>query len=302
MTEVRIGERCSSFTDEPLPGTATTETGWLCIENESGWGRDPFSGETFTPEAGEAVQRFAQSRGLRVLLIRRPGRAAGFRGRSRVFVANSVPGEASLRMFTVADYAEIPQLPVDDPAAGEPAGPLALVCTNGKRDVCCAVLGRPIAASLAGCYADPVVWECSHTGGHRFAPVVIVLPAGLTYGRMTGERAKAAFDAAREGVVLTDGLRGRSSLPPAEQAAEIAVREVLGPVGTEVLRTGSDGARSDGAPAGADGAEVTVRHEDGRAWRVTVTAEELPPRIMSCGKKPSSARAWHVSAPHPVAD
>ncbi|NMD57546.1 MULTISPECIES: sucrase ferredoxin [Tsukamurella] len=277
-------ERCSSFTDEPLPGTATTETGWLCIENESGWGRDPFSGETFAPEVGGAVERFAESRGLRVLLIRRPGRIGAPRGRMRVFVADSVPGRTALREFTVADYAEIPGLPLDDPAAGEPAGPIALVCTNGKRDVCCAVLGRPIAAALADRYTDPVVWECSHTGGHRFAPVLIVLPAGHTYGRVTEGQAQGALDAARAGVVATAGLRGRSSIPPAEQAAEVAVRELLGPVGPDVLRTGSDG-----------GGAVTVRHEDGRTWRMAVTSEELPPRMMSCGKKPSPARAWRVT-------
>ncbi|KXO88173.1 hypothetical protein AXK56_12435 [Tsukamurella pulmonis] len=276
-------ERCSSFTDEPLPGTATTETGWLCIENESGWGRDPFSGEAFVPAVGAAIERFAAERDLRVLLIRRPGRLPA-PGRLRVFVADSVPGATSLRMFTVTDHAEIPALPVDEPAAGEPAEPIALVCTNGKRDVCCAVLGRPIAATLAARYPEPVVWECSHTGGHRFAPVLIVLPSGYTYGRVSDPQAQEALDAARAGVVSTAGLRGRSSIPPAEQAAEVAVRELLGPVGPDVLRTASDG-------AGA----VTVRHEDGRVWTTTATAEELPPRMMSCGKKPSSARAWRIS-------
>ncbi|MET9328208.1 sucrase ferredoxin [Tsukamurella sp. NPDC003166] len=281
-------ERCSSFTDEPLPGTATTETGWLCIENESGWGRDPFSGATFAPEVGEAIERFADDRALRVLLIHRPGRAGGT-GPMRVFVAASVTGRSSLRMFTVADYAEIPRLPVDDPAAGDLAGPIALVCTNGKRDVCCAVLGRPIAAELAARYPEPVVWECSHTGGHRFAPVVIVLPTGYTYGRVSSAQAGEALDAARAGVVSTSGLRGRSSIPPAEQAAEVAVREVLGPVGPDALRTTSDGAPAAGVHA------VTVEHEDGRAWTMTVTAEDLPPRMMSCGKKPSAARAWRVT-------
>lgn len=275
-------ERCSSFTDEPLPGTATTETGWLCIENEAGWGRDPFSGETFAPETGEAVQRFAAERDLRVLLIRRPGRTGGS-GPMRVFVADSVPGRSALRMFTVTDYAAIPDLPVDDPSAGEPAGPLALVCTNGKRDVCCAVLGRPIAAGLAAHYDEPVVWECSHTGGHRFAPVLILLPTGYTYGRVSEAQAQEALDAARNGTVATAGLRGRSSIPPAEQAGEVAVRELLGPVGPDVLRTASDGAA------------VTVRHEDGRIWTMTVEAQDLPPRMMSCGKKPSAARAWRVS-------
>lgn len=265
------------------------ERGWLCIENDAGWGRDPFSGETFEPEIGEAVERFADEHDLRVLLIRRPGRAGGFRGRMRVFVANSVPGETSLRMFTVADYAEIPSL---DLSGGEPAGPIALVCTNGKRDVCCAVLGRPIAAALAGCYADPVVWECSHTGGHRFAPVLIVLPTGYTYGRVTGALAKEVFDGARSGVVSATGLRGRSSTVPIAQAAEVAVRDLLGPVGPDVLRVEVEpGAERKDADAGS----AVVRHEDGRAWRAAVTAHDLPARMMSCGKKPSPTRAWSVS-------
>lgn len=284
-------ERCSSFTDEPLPGTATTETGWLCIENESGWGRDPFSGGTFAPEVGEAIERFADERALRVLLIHRPGRAGGI-GPMRVFVADSVPGRSSLRMFTVDDYADIPRLPVDDPAAGDLADPIALVCTNGKRDVCCAVLGRPIAAELAARYTEPVVWECSHTGGHRFAPVVIVLPTGYTYGRVSSAQAGEALDAARTGVVSVSGLRGRSSIPPAEQAAEVAVRELVGSVGPDVLRTSSDGAPSAGVHA------VTVEHEDGRAWTMSVAVQDLPPRMMSCGKKPSAARAWRVSSIH----
>ncbi|GAB3129099.1 sucrase ferredoxin [Tsukamurella serpentis] len=282
-------ERCSSFLDEPLPGTATTENRWLCIEHDGGWGRDPFSGEAFSAQVGAAIERFAAQRAMRVLLIRRPGRAGGFRGRMRVFVADSVPGRTGLRMFTVDDYAQVPDLPIDDPAAGDPVAPIALVCTNGKRDVCCAVLGRPIAASLAGCYADPVVWECSHTGGHRFAPVLIVLPAGYTYGRVTGEQAKAALDAARDGLVSTAGLRGRSSIPPAEQAAEVAVREQIPPAAPDALSTRSDGAA------------VTVTHRDGRSWSMTVTAEELPARIMSCGKKPSPGQAWrvHLRRPHP---
>ncbi|WP_019202484.1 sucrase ferredoxin [Tsukamurella sp. 1534] len=287
--------RCSSFVDEPLPGTATTERGWLCIENDAGWGRDPFSGETFPADVGDAIESFAAAHDLRVLLIRRPGRAGGFRARRRVFVARSVAGETALRRFEVEDYALIPSL---DLGAGEPAEPMALVCTNGKRDVCCAVQGRPLAASLAGCYADPVVWECSHTGGHRFAPVLIVLPTGYTYGRVTAGEAKEVFDGARAGVVSTTGLRGRSPLPPVGQVAEVAVREALGAaVGPDVLRvTVEPGAEAKNADEG----EAVVRHEDGRAWRVRARAEELPPRVASCGKKPSPARGWRVASISPA--
>lgn len=273
--------RCSSFVDEPLPGTAAQERGWLCIENNAGWGRDPLSGETFDGATGAAVAEFAKRNNLRVLLIRRPGRAGEFRADKRVYIARSTPGECALRLHTVRDYAEIPAL---DPDGGEPAEPIALVCTNGKRDVCCAVQGRPVAASLAGCYADPVVWECSHTGGHRFAPVLIVLPTGYTYGRVNGERAKAALDAARAGMVAVDGLRGRSTEGAVGQVAEVAVRQLLGVVGADVLRVQSSGD------------SASVRHRDGRQWRVEVTSEPLEPRIASCGKEPSSPMSWRVTS------
>lgn len=284
---------CSDFVDEPLPGTATQELGWLCIENDAGWGRDPFSGETFAPEVGAAIERFAEERDLRVLLIRRPGRAAGARAAHRVYVARSAAGETALRRYEVDEYAQIPSLPVDDPAAGEPAEPIALVCTNGKRDVCCAVRGRPLAAALAAGYAEPVVWECSHTGGHRFAPVLIVLPTGYTYGRVTEAEAREVFDAARDGVVATVGLRGRSSTPPVAQVAEVAVRESVPAFGSDLVRVTVES--GDVPKHGAATGLATVRHRDGRVWRVAVAADELEPRIASCGKSPSPARAWRIT-------
>lgn len=285
--------RCSSYVDEPLPGTAAQERGWLCIENDAGWGRDPFSGETFPAEVGTAIEGFAAANDLRVLLIRRPGRAGGTGGRRRVFVARSVAGETALRRFEVDDYAQIPALPVADPAAGEAVEPIALVCTNGKRDVCCAVQGRPLAAALAGRYADPVVWECSHTGGHRFAPVLIVLPSGHTYGRLSAAQAEQVFDAARAGTVSEVGLRGRSSTPPVAQVAEVAVREMIDPAAPDALRATVES--GDVPKHGAASGIATVRHDDGRAWRVEVEARELEPRTASCGKAPSPARAWRVT-------
>lgn len=66
-----------------------------------------------------------------------------------------------------------------------------LVCAHGKRDQCCAVLGRPIAARLSTEFGD-TVWECSHTGGHRFAPSMILLPTGYTYGRLSAEQSAEA--------------------------------------------------------------------------------------------------------------
>lgn len=273
--------RCSSFLDAPLPGTAGVERGWLLIESDGGWGRDVFDGDAFVPAVRAAIRSFGAHHGLRVLLIRRPGGGRAGRAERLVFHADSVTG--TLRRHVVADYSEVPKLNL---MAGEDAEPIIAVCTHGKRDVCCAIGGRPIAAALAPCYVDPVVWECSHTGGHRFAPVLIVLPTGYTYGRMDGAGAKRAFDAARAGKVLPEGLRGRSTLAPIGQVAEVAVRQLLGTVAIDALRIEVDGA--------GDLARVT--HTDGRRWSVRAQADPLPPRPASCGKADKSAQGWRITA------
>ena len=100
------------------------------------------------------------------------------------------------------------------------------MCTNSKRDVCCALEGRPVAESLA---ADPAyssrVLEVSHLGGHRFAPTALLLPTGHAFGRLDPLSARAVLDSAAVGDLgPLDHHRGRTSLPQPAQSAETAVR------------------------------------------------------------------------------
>jgi hypothetical protein len=178
--------------------------------------------------------------------------------------------------------------------------PLLLVCTNSKRDVCCALEGRPVAESLA---ADPAyasrVLEVSHLGGHRFAPTALLLPTGHAFGRLDPASGRAVLDSAAVGDLgPLDHHRGRTALPQAAQAAESAVRAAESVAGLDDLdalrrveaRAVPAGLRWDGV----DGvAEVEVRHRDGRAWHVTVTRETLAePKPESCGKKAVEAHVW----------
>ena len=59
------------------------------------------------------------------------------------------------------------------------------------------------------------MWECSHLGGDRFAANVLVLPAGLLYGRVLPFAAPEFVAAAEAGEVVGALLRGRIGLPPA---------------------------------------------------------------------------------------
>lgn len=151
-----------------------------------------------------------------------------------------------------------------------------LVCTNGKRDRCCALLGRPLAAELTASGVRGT-WEITHIGGHRFSPTLMVLPYGYAYGRATARSVQDVLDALREGRVVSEGCRGRSTWDRPGQAAELAVRELTGEAGADALTV----LRTEGA---APAWNVTVEHADGRRWRVgVVQIASAPPRPESCG-------------------
>lgn len=277
---------CSSFTDEPLGGTAATETAWLLIEHrEGGWGRDVLdaSGDAFG-DSTDGLRELASRLGARVLAIRRPGRviADPAHGGGPLVVMHAAAGV--VRRFTIDSYSELSGL--DFAAGGEPVqAPVALVCTHGKRDVCCARAGRPIAAELAKEF--PHVWECSHTGGHRFAPVLIALPTGMTYGRTDPEHAREVMAAAEKGLVVADRLRGRAEYPPELQAAETAVRAAIH------AELGDLPAAAVTATATADRSLVVVRSPLGE-HHVRLSSEELFARPASCGAAPKPARVWRT--------
>jgi hypothetical protein len=104
-----------------------------------------------------------------------------------------------------------------------------LVCTHGRHDACCALRGRAVAAKLAT-HRPGQVWECSHIGGDRFAPNVLVLPHGLTYGRVEPARALDLIAAQERREVVVDLLRGRSVFRPPVQAAQHFARIARGSV------------------------------------------------------------------------
>jgi hypothetical protein len=171
--------------------------------------------------------------------------------------------------------------------------PLLLVCTNGRRVVCCALLGRPVAAALAGEHGE-AVWECTHIGGHRFAPTAVLLPTGYSYGHLD-ETAAGRLLTDGPGVA-TDGCRGRSTWSAAGQVAELAVRELAGERDPDALTVGAVS-----EPIGG-GWLAEVSHVDGRHWRVAVGAREVSAgRIASCTAALTPAVALEVLDVSPAA-
>ncbi|MER5757189.1 sucrase ferredoxin [Streptomyces sp. NPDC002088] len=277
--------------DEPISGTAATARTWLLLEQPGPWGAKALTSSHLDPALGRALAAATQDTGVRIALIRRPGRHAdlGTPRTRQVYAAHTTPGNVWLHSATTTAPERLLDLDFAALGSGDhrtfgaalqgrphTGDPLALVCTNGKRDRCCALLGRPLAAELAGSGVEGV-WEVTHLGGHRFSPTVLVLPHGYAYGRVEAHAVKEILHGVQEGRIVVEGCRGSSAWERPGQAAELAVRTAAGENAAGALSV----VRTDGA---APRWEVTVAHADGRHWRVIVAqGASLPPRPESCG-------------------
>ena len=281
MTEEFRCAAASLRDDEPMAGTAPTDRVWLFVEEPGPWGRQAVA-ESRLPE--EVRSFLAGLDGVRVQLIRRHGGVSG--PGVRVFAADLSRGVA-LRTTLLDDPRDLLDL---DPAAlraGAPDlpaydGPLWLVCTNGRRDRCCAESGRPVAEALAARWPEET-WETTHLGGHRFAATLLALPAGFVLGRLDAASAVAACKELEAGRLPLARARGRAGQPPAAQVAELHARAELGVEDLEAVRVRAvDGER----------VELAVG-DDGYAAEVDRTATE--PRRQSCADlKTKPGWEYHV--------
>ena len=278
---VTRAERCSHESEarnEPLAGTASTVRSWLLLEHPGPWGRDAPT-DTRLPEGlGAEIRRRCDETRVRPLLIRRtPGNAST--GRMRCFAIRSGPGTPWIETTTLGEIGDALSLKLDDLGRGERPGldahdgSLFLVCTHGRRDVCCAERGRPLAVELSNAYPEET-WESTHIGGDRFAGNLLAFPHGLYFGHVEAEDAAAVADAYVDGRLSLEHLRGRSSSPMVVQAAEIALRRHLG-------LDGIDAVTFEGNEPDGDVHHATFATGSGLV-RVTVAVETSAPRFLTC--------------------
>jgi hypothetical protein len=269
--------RCSDLArdlGEPLAGTASLAAAFLVVEQPGPWGRDAVRESHLDRAVGTVLADRAADLPVTVLLVRRVGHHADHhvvpspRNVWAAWTGGTAGADPWLEHAVVEEPGRLLDLDLGALATGRSPGlgaavadpELVLVCTNSRRDTCCALNGRPAAERLLARLPGRV-WESSHVGGHRFAPTVLRLPVGWVFGSARAE----AMDVAT--------CRGRTALPRPAQAAELAV---LGRRG-----------RSQPVPLGAREVEPGrwLVDPDGEPELVDVRAEpQLPPRPESCGK------------------
>jgi hypothetical protein len=255
---------------EPLHATASLVSSWLLVEQSGAWGPDALTESGFPVEIAGELQRRAG--GTRILLIRHREESP----EGPVFFTAYSGGDRRapwLRSAPLPDAAvlldlDLPSLAEGEPGPGTPMeGPIYLVCTHGRHDICCADHGRPLYKALSE--ARPAeTWEVSHIGGDRFAGNMLVLPRGDYFGRLDpddGPRVAEEYEAGRLDLAHH---RGGSSQPRLVQAAEHFLREAEQLAGLDDLIV------QEYRRSSHDRAEVVFRGPADDTYRVQVAAHE----------------------------
>jgi hypothetical protein len=288
--------RCSAWTRSnhvsPI-GSAGSYRGYLLVEIPMPWPQD--IGDT---PLVSSIRDIVGPSGLRVQAM------LDLKSRRRRVTAYLNPSPTGFAGFErrQAEYGDdfagdVEALLADQPdpggaaSAASPSGVPAevrdvLVCIHGRRDFCCGSLGAELAVSLANqsLPAGVRLWRTSHTGGHRFAPNVIVLPEGTLWAYADEALVERVLTRTGSVAEVVDHYRGCSGLPaPEVQALE---REVLLQVGWDLLdrhRTGE---------VTADGlVRLVVKAPDGTSetWEAEIRPGRTLP-VPDCGRPIEEAR------------
>jgi hypothetical protein len=291
--------------DESLAGTAPeAASGWLLIEHPGPW--PAFGLPEDLPLPVTRFARRALGHGVRTQLIRRADRD-GRRPAAAplVMIAGGPSGHRWIERRTLdttrtEDRRALMELDLASfaaaaaPGFGAAAAPVFLVCTHGRREVCCARYGRPVAQALQEQFGA-AVWETTHVGGDRFAANLVLLPAGVYFGRLDPAHAVRVARLALAGELDLESARGTAGLPPLAQAAELFLRAALAATRLDAVRyLGSAGLT----------ARFGVRHANAAApgdpVREQVHTVEVRPgepgaaRLTSCGDGTFEAPAPYV--------
>lgn len=222
--------------NEPMHGTGLATKAWIAIEYSGEWRSHPDTDNDLPAQVqgwlSEALPRFEDPR----LLFIKQDRKRKTEDVLDVFI--SLAGGPSPRMahYEVEAHEDLLSIDLDDLLSGGPVAqleqvsdPTLLICTNGKRDACCARDGSKAYTAHAE-VAGRAVWQSTHIGGHRFSATAALLPWGVFVGRLDLVPAADFWADLAAGQVKPLVYRGRSSWPQPVQIAEFYLGQHRGTI------------------------------------------------------------------------
>lgn len=224
----------SSRSGEHLYGTALEVKNWFLLEYSGVWKRDALAQSALPEEVkehlGGLLSSFEESR---VQLI---GGSGPSKGNLAFYYAHSSEFSPKLYKFEIEKYEDL--LSIDLPELVETGEVekfscperLALVCTHGAHDGCCAVVGSGVYKELLK-KEGISAWRTSHVGGHRFAANLVMLPEGIYYGRVNGGNLDDVISSHLRGEIFLDCYRGRSCFSQTSQVSDYFLRKEIEKLG-----------------------------------------------------------------------
>jgi len=266
---------------DQVAATASHVRNWLLLEQPGAWGPDAVMQSRLHRGLAAALHERLHQLGIRLVLLRKPDRRPN--GRNVYLAHTGGSRTAPLLLHGVLDDpASLLEFDFRPLTAGQPVGfgraldgPLFLVCTNGRHDVCCAERGRPLYRALAAEFPEET-WECSHIGGDRFAGNLVCFPHGAYFGWVEELEIIPIARSYADGILDLVRYRGRSSWATDIQAAEHFVRMEHGLRGVETLIPERRRRMKDGV------AEVRFRARDGQRHTAVVRSVPSEPQLLTC--------------------
>jgi hypothetical protein len=280
---------------EPIAGSAIASTPiFVALEHPGAWGARAIEDSDLSDAIKARLGAWEEHPvGVRVQLVRREAPS----GARTLLVACCELGRARTVAITLHDVDDLLAVDLDAivtalrggaevPGAVEVDRPQLLVCTNGRRDRCCAKWGLAVYRALDATSIE--TWQTTHLGGHRFAATLLWLPHGICFGRLTPDEAAGLVAAIERGEIdPIDRLRGRICASAAEQAAEAEWRRRSGSRGVDDIVAIEHDAI---AP---DAWRVRLRDAAGTWHAIDVVHERTSELVSpSCGKPPAPVMRW----------
>ncbi|MGB1254090.1 MAG: sucrase ferredoxin, partial [Candidatus Promineifilaceae bacterium] len=175
--------------ESPLYGTASHANVWIMLEYSGRWAARAL-GDNELPDSVNTWlnEQAASIPNSRVLFIKQDS----YQKQDTLYIARTEQDEQTLYRVRFESFEDLVGLDVAGVLSGEISAeivndPIVLVCTNGKRDQCCAKFGLPTYQALAQ-KIGAQAWQVTHLGGHRYASAIAVFPAGIYYGYIFAEQ------------------------------------------------------------------------------------------------------------------
>jgi hypothetical protein len=211
---------------EPLYGTASHFQYLFALEYNAPWTDKAVGDSTIPDDAKQAlIAKVKAFPAARLVLIRRSERKQD--GQIHFYAVHNDPQNAYYNTIMLESYADLINLDLNDALikhADSQREPLYMICTNGNKDKCCAKYGMELYRYITTRVDRSRVWQCSHVGGDRFAPNIVMAPQGAYFGRVMPHDFVQFVNDAENDMITLKNYRGLSWYDRAGQSADYFAR------------------------------------------------------------------------------